>query len=79
MIADHKTLREAALQLPSQERIELIRDLELSLESDALAADRAAFTSELDRRWEHYLQNPESAVTAEEFFQRLDQKLGRAT
>ncbi len=79
MIADERTIREAALNLPSQQRIELIHELEMSLESDAIAADRAAFIAELDRRWEHYLQNPETAISAEEFFQRLDRKLERAT
>lgn len=78
MIADEKSIREAALKLPSQQRIALIRDLEMSLESDALAADRAAFIAELDRRWEHYLQHPETAISAEELFRRLDRKLGRA-
>lgn len=79
MIADQRTIREAALKLPSQQRIDLIRELEMSLESDALEADRAAFIAELDRRWQHYLENPETAISAEELFQRLDRKLGRAT
>ncbi len=65
MIADQKMIREAALGLPSQQRIDLIRELEMSLESDAIAADRAAFTAELERRWQEYLANPESAIPAE--------------
>ncbi len=79
MIADPNTIRDAALQLPSQQRIDLIRELEMSLESDALAADKAAFIAELDRRWQHYLEHPETAISADELFQRLDRKLGRAT
>jgi putative addiction module component (TIGR02574 family) len=78
MISDPRAIREAALKLPSQQRIELIRDLEMSIESDALAADRAAFIAELDRRREHYLQHPETAISAEDLFRRLDRKLGRA-
>jgi putative addiction module component (TIGR02574 family) len=75
MIADPRAIREAALKLPSQQRIELIRELEMSLESDALVADRAEFIAELDRRWEHYLRHPETAVSAEEVMASLRERL----
>jgi putative addiction module component (TIGR02574 family) len=75
MIADERAIREAALKLPSQQRIDLIRELEMSLESDAIAADRAAFTAELERRWQDYVANPESAIPAEEVMASLRARL----
>jgi putative addiction module component (TIGR02574 family) len=75
MIADEKTIREAALQLSPQKRIDLIRELEMSLDANAIAEDRAAFSAELERRWQEYLANPSIATPAREVIANLRQRL----
>lgn len=74
MIADEKIIREASLQLSPQKRIDLIRELEMSLDADALAVDGAAFSAELERRWQEYVADPSIAAPAREVIASLRHK-----
>ena len=68
------------LQLTVAERIQLVEDLWDSIAAEAMEDPSRlpvpeSQLREVRRRWENYLQNPDSAIPYEEALERLERSL----
>jgi putative addiction module component (TIGR02574 family) len=62
----------AALALPVDEKLKLVEELWDSIHEDDLPPLTDAQFEELERRRKKLEENPESAISGEEFFRRME-------
>ena len=67
-------LRDQVLQLPPDEKIDLIMDAWNSLSDDELPSPTPEQLAEIERRFEEYKKNPSSAIPYEDVLKTLQSR-----